>query len=57
MKKWHMESIVNYTGTDQKLVIPTPGDLYLGGKLKLAEKEFFLLPMLRKLVANLLKRL
>ncbi len=56
MKKWHMESIVNHTGTNQKLVIPTPGDLYLGGKLKIAEKEFFLLPILRNLVANLLRQ-
>lgn len=57
MKRWHMESIINYTGTNQKLVLPSPGQLRLGEKLRIAEKEFFLLPILRKLVGKLLRQL
>lgn len=57
MKKWHMESIINHTGTHQKLVLPTPGQLYPCGKLRITEKEFFLLPLLRLLVGKLLRQL
>lgn len=52
-----MESIINHTGNHQKLVLPTPGQLYPCGKLRITEKEFFLLPLLRLLVGKLLRQL
>ncbi len=55
MKKWHMESIVNFSAR-QKLALPNSSQLAVGtvSQLREEEKEFFLIPFLRKVIGAIL---
>lgn len=51
MKKWHMESIVNFTGGNRKLALPDSSQVQLATvKLREEGREFFLIPPLRYFV-------
>lgn len=56
MKKWHMESIVNLSAR-QKLALPNSSQLSerTMSQLREEEKEFFLIPFLRKVIGVLLR--
>lgn len=56
MKKWHMESIVNFSAR-QKLALPNPSQLAVGtaSRLREGDKEFFLIPFLRKVIGAMLR--
>ncbi len=54
MKKWHMESIVDISGGNQKLVLPehTRIEFENAPQTEDEEKEFFFVPIVRTIVGT-----
>ncbi len=58
MKKWHLEGIISITNTsNRKLVVPDSNHMYLWSTAFSHEprKEFFLIPLLRKMITFFLR--